>query len=173
MNGGLPLFFHSYWIWIYGMVALVFMTLNCKFSENQTIQFLQITIHSTFFYYSLADLIFPLSMCFQEDMNKINWINCETVQWLHKDADGLFWWLHLIDMLIRNWFHDGCWWSPNFRKQGVDWLHPTQNELLCFVGQLTRSVPLRGKSRCCIGILHIRWIHKGFALMPQNYRDMT
>ena len=76
MNGGLPLFFHSYWIWIYGMVALVFMTLNCKFSENQTIQFLQITIHSTFFYYSLADLIFVLSMCFQEDMNKRNWINC-------------------------------------------------------------------------------------------------
>ena len=48
------------------MVALVFMTLNCKFSENQTIQFLQITVH--FFYYSLADLISPLSMCFHEDM---------------------------------------------------------------------------------------------------------
>ena len=74
MNGGLPLFFSQLLnlnLW-YGMVALVFMTLNCKFSENQTIQFLQITIHSTFFYYSLADLIFVLSMCFQEDMNKRN-----------------------------------------------------------------------------------------------------
>ena len=67
MNGGLPLFFtvieFEFMVW-YGSIGFYDSELQIQRKSDNSI----LANHSTFFYYSLADLISPLSMCFHEDM---------------------------------------------------------------------------------------------------------